>query len=84
MSGTLTLSSKLSPFPYGILAIAICSETIQIVYDEATTQPILEFKGSKIENEDEIIHALATAAGLAEGSPSVCTISDTVERKVHH
>ncbi|KAF5373623.1 hypothetical protein D9758_000784 [Tetrapyrgos nigripes] len=73
MSGTLTLSSKLSPFPYGILAIATCSEAIQVVYDETITKPVLEIKGSKVENEDEIVHALATAAGVVEASPSAAS-----------
>ena len=66
MSGTLSLSSKLSPFPFGILAIATYIGNIEVVYDETVTKPVLEIKGSKIESEDDIVHALSTAGGLAE------------------
>ncbi|KAK7467382.1 glutamate--tRNA ligase [Stygiomarasmius scandens] len=73
MSGTLTLSSKLSPFPFGILAIATYTGNIEVVYDETVTKPVLEIKGSKIESEDDIVHALSTAGGLAEDSANAAS-----------
>ncbi|THU84795.1 glutamate-tRNA ligase [Dendrothele bispora CBS 962.96] len=73
MSGTLTLSSKLSPFPYGILTIATYVGNIEVAYDEAITKPVLEINGSKIETEDDIVHALSTAGGLAEDSANAAS-----------
>ncbi|KAE9409788.1 glutamate-tRNA ligase [Gymnopus androsaceus JB14] len=67
-AGTLTLSSKLSPFPYSALAIAAYTEKAEIVYDEAATGISLDLNGSKIDTEDEIVHALAKAGGLSEDS----------------
>ncbi len=70
-AGTIPLSSKLSQFPYSTLAIASYTEKAEIVYDEAATGPSLELNGTKIDEEEEIIHALAKAGGLSEDSAKV-------------
>ncbi|KAJ3865572.1 glutamate-tRNA ligase [Lentinula novae-zelandiae] len=67
-AGTLTLSSKLTPFPYSAIAIAAYTEKSEIIYDEAATSVLLDLNGSKIDTEEEIVHALAKAGGLSEDS----------------
>ncbi|KAL0581100.1 glutamate--tRNA ligase [Marasmius crinis-equi] len=64
----LSLSSKLSPFPYAALAAAFYTGKAEILYDEETTKPVLELNGSKIGEEEEIVHALGKAGGLSEDS----------------
>lgn len=71
-TGTLTLSSKLSPFPYSAIAIASYTEKAEIIFDEAATGILLDLNGSKIDNEEDIVHALAKAGGLSEDSAKVC------------
>ncbi|KAJ3728456.1 glutamate-tRNA ligase [Lentinula raphanica] len=66
--GTLTLSSKLSPFPYSALAIAAYTEQCEVTYDETATSVSLDLNGSKIDTEEEIVHALAKVGGLSEDS----------------
>ncbi|KAJ3797214.1 glutamate-tRNA ligase [Lentinula aff. detonsa] len=67
-AGTLTLSSKLSPFPYSAIAIAAYTEKSEVVYDEAATGVLLDLNGSTTDTEEEIVHILAKAGGLSEDS----------------
>lgn len=74
MEGTLTLSSKLSPFPYAAIAIASYTQKATLNFDEAATRITLDTNGSKISSEDEIVHTLAKAGGLSGDSAKVTTI----------
>ncbi|KAF9265646.1 glutamate-tRNA ligase [Marasmius fiardii PR-910] len=67
-SGTLSLSSKLSPFPYAALAAASYTGKVEVTYDEEITKPTLDLNGSKIDEEEGIVHALGKAGGLSEDS----------------
>jgi glutamyl-tRNA synthetase len=71
MAGTLTLSAKASPFPFAVIAIASYTQKTEVVYDESVTGLVLELDGSKLTAEDEVVHALAMAAGLADDSAKV-------------
>ncbi|KAL0066493.1 glutamate--tRNA ligase [Marasmius tenuissimus] len=64
----LSLSAKLSPFPYAAIATAFYTGKAEVLYDEEITKPSLELNGSKIDDEEEIVHALGKAGGLSEDS----------------
>ncbi|KZT27302.1 glutamate-tRNA ligase [Neolentinus lepideus HHB14362 ss-1] len=68
MTGTLTLSTKLSPFPYAALAVATYTTQAEVVFDDGATEPILDLNASKVESEDGIVQTLAKAGGLADDS----------------
>ncbi|KAF5387542.1 hypothetical protein D9757_006541 [Collybiopsis confluens] len=72
-AGTITLSSKLNPFPYSAIVISAYTEKTEIVYDEEATGVTLDLNGSKIDNEEDIVHALAKAGGLSEDSASAAS-----------
>jgi glutamyl-tRNA synthetase len=71
MDGTLTLSSKLSPFPFAAIAIASYTQKSALNFDESATGITLDFNGSKITSVDEIVHALAKAGDLSGDSAKV-------------
>ena len=71
MAGTLTLSSKLLPFPYGAVAIASYTQKADLVFDETASGISLDLKGSIINNEQGIVYALAKAGGLSDDSTKV-------------
>ncbi|EPQ57869.1 glutamyl-tRNA synthetase [Gloeophyllum trabeum ATCC 11539] len=71
MACALTLSTKLSPFPYAALAIAIYTiypSQAEFVWDDGATEPVLVLNDSKITSEDAIVQALAKVGGLADDS----------------
>lgn len=74
MPGSLTLSSKQSPFPFAAIAIAANTQTADLIFDENATGPILVLKGSTITDEEEIVQALAKEAGLSEDSAKVTNL----------
>lgn len=78
MAATLTLSSKLSPFPYAAASIAAFTEKAELLYDEATSGPVLELNGSKITAEEDIVQALARAGGLSDDSAKVRIVSSNM------
>ncbi|CAK5277313.1 unnamed protein product [Mycena citricolor] len=65
---TLTLSTKLAPFPWAAVAVSSYTQKADLVFDEAATGVTLNFNGSTITDETEIVHTLAKAYGLAEDS----------------
>ena len=71
MSGTLAISSKVFPFPFAAAAIASYTQKADLVFDETNTIVSLTLDGSKITDEHEIVHALAKAGGIFEGSAKV-------------
>lgn len=71
MAGTLTVSSKLSPFPFAAIAIASYTQKAALLFDETATGITLDLDDSKITAEDEIVHALAKAGGLSADSVKV-------------
>lgn len=71
MAGTLTLSSKISPFPFAAIAIASYTQKAALDFDETTSGITLELNNSKITSEDEIVHAIAKAGELAADSAKV-------------
>ncbi|KII89174.1 hypothetical protein PLICRDRAFT_29531 [Plicaturopsis crispa FD-325 SS-3] len=68
MSAALTVSAKLSPFPFGAVAIANYTQKAEVVFEESATSPVLDLNGSKADTEDEIVLALAQAGGLSDHS----------------
>ncbi|KIK58225.1 hypothetical protein GYMLUDRAFT_262571 [Collybiopsis luxurians FD-317 M1] len=72
-AGIITLSSKLAPFPYSAIAIAAYTEKAEIVYDEEAAGVSLDLDGSKIDSEEDIVHALAKAGGLSEDSAAAAS-----------
>lgn len=71
MAGVLTVSSTASPFPYAALATATYTQKAEVTFGE-TAEITLDINGSKVTGEDEIVRALAKAAGLADDSAKVC------------
>jgi glutamyl-tRNA synthetase len=63
MAGVLTVSSKLSPFPFSALAIAVFTGAADIVFDESAAQISLGLNGDILDDEDAITNALANARG---------------------
>ncbi len=70
MSITLTLSSKLSPFPYAALAVAACTGTA-VSYDDPQTGLSLASGESDITVEEDIVKHLAQLAGLFDDNTDV-------------
>ncbi len=68
---TLTVSAKISPFPFAAVATAAYTQKAEIVYDEAVTGPVLDLNGSTIIVEEDVVHALSKAGGLSEDSSKV-------------
>ena len=68
---SVTLSTKTSPFPYAALAIATYTQKAEINYDESVDGVTLDFDGSQLSVEDEIVAHLAKAGGLAGDSTRV-------------
>lgn len=64
MAGTLTVSSKLAPFPFGAIAIASYTQKTTIVFDESATEVTLDFDGKRTTSEDKIVQTLAKAGDL--------------------
>ena len=71
MTGTLTVSSKFSPFPFAAVAIAAYTQASDVLFDEAASIISLSLNGSNVTTEHEVVHALAKAGGLSEGSTKV-------------
>ncbi|KIM79723.1 hypothetical protein PILCRDRAFT_823268 [Piloderma croceum F 1598] len=81
MAGSLSLSSKLSPFPFAAIAIASYTQKATLDFDEAAKGITLDLDGSKITSEDEIVHALAKAGDLPGDSaktPSFFALAKTL------
>ncbi|KAF8891197.1 glutamate-tRNA ligase [Infundibulicybe gibba] len=68
MTGTLTLSSKQSPFPFAAVAIAAYTGRAELAFIETAKGVTLDLDGQKLNNEEDIVHALAGAAGLSDDS----------------
>ncbi|KAM6500428.1 tRNA synthetases class I (E and Q), catalytic domain containing protein [Amanita muscaria] len=78
---SLTVSSKLSPFPYAAVAIAASTNAASISYDESTVGISLDLDGTTITLEEEIVQALAKSGGLPddnEKTPSFLTLAATL------
>lgn len=73
---SITLSTKTSPFPYASIAIATYTQKVDINYDESVDAVTLDFEGSQISANDEIVAVLANAGGLAGDSVKVLRIFD--------
>ncbi|KAG1891423.1 tRNA synthetases class I, catalytic domain-containing protein [Suillus subluteus] len=65
---SITLSTKTSPFPYASIAIATYTQKVDINYDESVDAITLDFEGSQISTDHEIVAVLANAGGLAGDS----------------
>ncbi|KAG2157498.1 tRNA synthetases class I, catalytic domain-containing protein [Suillus clintonianus] len=73
---SITLSTKTSPFPYASIAIATFTQKVDLNYDESVDGITLEFEGSQISAEDEIVAVLANAGGLAGDSSKTAAYFD--------
>ncbi|KAF8163408.1 glutamate-tRNA ligase [Crassisporium funariophilum] len=67
MSAILTVPTKQSPFPYAAPAIAAFTGKAEINFDNAATSLNLDFGGSSINDEEEIVQTLAKETGLFDG-----------------
>jgi hypothetical protein len=71
MPGTLTVSSKSSPFPFSALAIAAFTGAADVVFDESAASISLDLDGDRFEDEGAIVDALAKAGGLSHDKVKV-------------
>jgi glutamyl-tRNA synthetase len=69
--GTLTVSTKQAPFPWAAVAVASYTEKATLVFDETVAGITLQLDGSTINDEEEIVHALAKSHGLSDDSSKV-------------
>ena len=74
MAGVLTLSPAASPFPWAAAATVTYTGKAILNFDTAAPGLSLEFDGSKITAEDEVVRTLAKAGGMAEDSAKVFLI----------
>lgn len=74
MAATLTLSSKLSPFPFAAIATATYTQKAVLVFDETAKAISLNNNGSDITVEEDIVLALAEAGGLSGDSAKVSKV----------
>lgn len=65
---TLTVSSKLAPFPYSAVCIAYYTK-VNVVFNEAATK--IALSGTASSDEAEIVQVLAKAGGLSDDSAQV-------------
>ncbi|KAF8077764.1 tRNA synthetases class I, catalytic domain-containing protein [Lyophyllum atratum] len=87
MSGTLTIPSKLTPFPFAAIGIAAHTEKADLVFDEAATGTALTLNGSTITDEEAIVHALAKEGGLSGDSaktPSFFALAKNLRTATSH
>jgi glutamyl-tRNA synthetase len=73
--GTLTISSKESPFPYAAVAIASYTQKAEVNYDESVAGLTLTVEGTQVTSEEDAVKALAKAGGLADDSVKVHNIN---------
>ncbi|RDB21094.1 putative glutamate--tRNA ligase, cytoplasmic [Hypsizygus marmoreus] len=81
MPGTLTVSSKHTPFPFAAVAVAAHTGKADLVFDETATGPVLALDGTTITDEEEIVQALAKEGGLSGDSaktPSFFALAKTL------
>lgn len=67
----MTLSSKISPFPFVAIAIASYTQKAALDLNETASGITLDLNGTKSTSEDEIVHVLAKAGELAACSAKV-------------
>lgn len=68
---TLTVPTKITPFPFGATALAAHTGLAAVVFDEAFTGPSLVLNGQSASDEDEIIRVLAKEADISGDSAKV-------------
>ena len=71
MSPILSLSFKLSPFPYAAVAIAANTGAASVSYDESLTGLSLALGETSLTVEDDIVQALAESGGLVDDRAKV-------------
>ena len=69
--GTLTVSSKESPFPYAAVAVAAYTQKAEVNYDESAVGLTLTVEDTQVTSEEDAVKVLAKAGGLAEDSVKV-------------
>ena len=91
MSNSLTLSSKRSPFPFAVIAIAAYTGKAELNFDEDSTDVSLEVDGTRVTDDAEIVQSLAKAGGLAEDSvkvrflkcgPHICALTYSIDTSI--
>ena len=68
---SLTCSPKQTPFPFAAIAIAANTGTADLVFAEDVAGIVLQLDQATITNEEDIVKALATKAGLGDDSSKV-------------
>jgi len=63
---SLTLSSKCSPFPFSVIAIAAYTGKAAVVFDETASGITLELDGSVYHDEHDIVEIIGRVAHLIE------------------
>lgn len=69
---SLTLSSKLAPFPFSAIAIAAYTGKAHVIFDETAPLIVLDINSSIHRDEHDIVQVLAKEAGLGDASTRVC------------
>ena len=73
---TLTLSPKISPFPYAVIAVAEYTGQVDVVFDESAGLS-LDLEGTHTTNQLRTIQALAQTGGLSGDSKKVRKSSES-------
>lgn len=68
---SLTLSSKWSPFPFSVIAIAAYTGKAAVVFDETASGITLELDGKMYHDEHDIVETIGRAAHLIENDSRV-------------
>lgn len=69
---SLTLSSKSSPFPFSVIAIAAYTGKVAVVFDETAAGITLELQGRTYHDEHDIVQVIGRASNLLEDTSRVC------------
>ncbi|PFH54261.1 hypothetical protein AMATHDRAFT_186121 [Amanita thiersii Skay4041] len=70
MTPTITLSSKVSPFPYAAISAAATTQ-VTVLYDETVPTISLDLNGTIISTEEEIVLALVKQDGSSNDSEKI-------------
>jgi hypothetical protein len=81
---SLTLSSKSSPFPFSVIAIAAYTGKAAVVFDEAASGITLELDEKTYHDEHDIVQIIGRASNLREDPSRVCVDSMMTPRFIQY
>jgi glutamyl-tRNA synthetase len=68
---SLTLSSRLQPFPFSVIGVVAYTGIAEIIYDENATGITLELDGHTLRDEHDIVQVIGRAGNLREDTNRV-------------